>query len=211
MNALALYSLHPDALRILPMPRNAPDAPPPEVPVLTIQSGDAVRLWVELKKTYVAMRGSDPDRSGKAVPRTTNADIKQLAARWSHELSKSKRPKLDADKSTRTEWAACLAEVEHLTAGVDPNSTYAKNEKFWQVYTKRLAVYLESLKVVPSRWELATAAIKEAVVELPETMGRATRATASAAASLVKDPAKLAAVLLGGALLLPPVIRAFRK
>ena len=92
-----------------------------------------------------------------------------------------------------------------------PDVEYPENEQFWQQCSRRLAIYLESRKVVPSRWELITESIGEAITELPRVVGDATRTAAGAAAGLLSSPAKLGALLLGGAILAPPIIRALRN
>ena len=109
-------------------------------------------------------------------------------------------------------WKTCANKVARLYDRANPKGgLYPHNEEFWQECTRRLAVYLEARKVVPSKWELLVESFVEAVAEVPEVIGRVAKQTAGAAAGVITSPAKLAAVLLGSAILLPPIIRAFRK
>lgn len=198
------------ALQEPPAVRNQAATPPGAAPKLNVVNGDAVAQWVELKEAYLELRGSTAGKHGKAIPKTTHADVMQIATAWTAELKKVS-PRADYERSEHERWKACAAKVAALYDKPNPNAEYADNEHFWQECTKRLSIYLQARKVVPSKWELAVESVVEAVAELPQVVGGAVKSTASAAAKVIKDPAKLAAVLLGAAILLPPVIRAFRK
>lgn len=178
--------------------------------VWQVQSANTVSLWTELKERFKGLRGEDRGANKKPIPRTTVADVKLLATRWSTELMKV-RAENDSDRSEHSRWAQCLDEVREKSKGLDGKAIYPGNEHFWQKCTLRVAIYLESRKVRPSRWTLIRESVGEAIAEVPTVAGRATKATAEVAASLIRDPAKFAAVLLGGAILIPPLIRAFRR
>jgi hypothetical protein len=180
------------------------------MPALDIQTADAVKQWLELKQRYATLRGVKEGKNRKQIPKTTHSDVLQLCTAWSRELRKVE-PRSDHERSEHGRWMNCTERVATIYDSANPSAEYPENEAFWQECTSRLAVYLESRKVVPSKWQLFLDAVVEAVAELPETIGHAGREVASGAARLIQEPAKLAALLLGAAILLPPVIRAFRK
>ncbi len=188
----------------------APALAQPVLATVSVASGDAVRQWIDIKRSYEEMRGTRPAANNKFVPRTRVSDVKQIAARFSGELKKVS-PKNALDRVEHQRWKACLDRIAELSQGKSSTDEYPENEVFWQDCTRRLAIYLESRKVVPSRWKLAVSALTETLSEVPSVLGGATRSAAEVAAGIVREPAKLAAVLLGAAVLLPPVIRALRR
>ena len=170
----------------------------------------AARQWIDLKRTYEELRGVRPAANKKVVPKTTIADVLQIASRYSGELKKiSARNAWDRVEHDR--WRACLDRISELSKDRPTGGEYSENEQFWNNCTKRLAIYFESRKVVPSRWKLAVSAIGETLAEVPSALGSATRSVSEVVAGVVREPAKLAAVLLGAAVLGPPLIRAFRS
>jgi len=191
-------------------PRNAA-VPTRILAMIDLKNGDAVRQWIDLKSTYEKLRGTRPAANRKHAPKSTVGDIKAIAAKWSSELKRVK-PRNAHDTSEHNRWRRCLEEIEQASAGLATTALYpaVENERFWQKCTHRLAIYLESRKVVPARWKLAVSALTETLAEVPSAVGDATKSAANVAAGIVREPAKLAAVLLGAAVLAPPLIRAFR-
>ena len=187
--------------------RNQAAAP---IPKLKIQTKDAIKQWVDLKHKYIALRGSKLGNNQKAIPKTTHHDVMQIATAWSRELRKV-TPRGSSEWREHDRWATCMRQIAKRYNATTPNAEYPKNDDFWQECTKRLAIYLQSRKVVPGKWQLLKEAVLEAVAEVPATLGHATRELASGAAGLLAGPGKLAALLLGGAILIPPLVRAFRK
>lgn len=181
--------------------------PAPALATIGIQSGDAVRQWLETKRAYEELRGVRRAANHKWVPRTQIRDIEAIAAQWSKELGKVK-PRSEHERSDHKRWAQCIATVERLSTGKRPQAPYpaAENEAFWQDCTRGLAIYLESRKVVPSKWELAW----EVMREIPSAPGRIAREAGDSVWGAVKFAALLGAGVVGAAIVLPPVIRAFR-
>jgi hypothetical protein len=97
-------------------------------------------------------------------------------------LSYKSRGDAPADKSERTRWRTCVAEVERLANAEQPGREYATNASFWDA-SNRLAVYLESVKMRPGRWHHAWESLTESIAELPSTLGAA-GATATVLAKL---------------------------
>jgi|GEM_PF-3491821 len=186
--------------------RNAAAGAP--LPRLDVVNGDAVNQWVELQKAYVGLRGATAGPNRTAIPKTSHADVLQLATLWTRELGKV-TPRSPFEGTEHERWKACADQVEERGDKDKGSEVYPDNQRFWEC-TKRLAIYLQSRKVVPSRWQLVTESVTEAIAEVPQVVGRASRAAAETAAGVLADPARLAAVLLGAAVLLPPIVRAWR-
>jgi hypothetical protein len=185
---------------VSPHVRKPGHAPSP----IDIQADSHTDLWLELKRRYLAVRGSIAGTNGKAIPRTTNRDVLLLATRWTTELTKT-RGDAASDRSERKRWRTSLAEVERLADDKQPDREYAANASFWDA-SNRLAIYLESLKMRPGRWQLAWEAISESVRELPSTISDASATTAAAARRFLSDPLKLGAVVLGAAIIMPALL-----
>jgi hypothetical protein len=108
-------------------------------------------LWTELKRGLSELRGADvrepgPDvRGGRmTVPRTSNADVLQLAAVWTNALAlvEHKRRAMGAAGVQALHWAGLdgelrrwrivLDDVDAYAATGDPAAIYPKNEAFWR-------------------------------------------------------------------------------
>ncbi len=185
----------------------------PRPQTIIAKHSDAVVRWSKLKQMYLKARGGRPGSDNKTIPLTTNADVIQLATLWSREVQKV-TPRSEGDRSEHKRWKACMDQVAKRANPSKPDDRFPGNEQFWQQCTARLAIYLESRKVVPSEWALFKEALVESIAEVPGTFGRAGQAAvgvASDAASAVGRPATAALAILGGVLLLPPIIRAVRQ
>jgi hypothetical protein len=198
---VTLEALRPDRVR------NQASDP---IPTLDLQTQDAVKQWVELKQAYLALRGAKEGKNHKPVPRTTHHDVMQIATAWTRELRKVE-PRNDHERTEHGRWKSCADQVAARYNKQTPGAEYPENERFWQECTARLAVYLEGRKIVPSSWELLVESVFEAIAEVPATIGRAGREVASGASSLLEQPGKLAAVLIGSVIVLPPLVRALLK
>lgn len=179
---------------------------------------DHIQQLVELLQLFTAKRGSDAGHNNKAVPRTTYGDVVVLAKWWDNEF---KRALLrlglagsnDKSKASRKEWMNTKKLIDEQAEDADPNALYPDNQWFWQQATKRLAIYLESLKVVPTDTELMLEAIGETLAEHAQAAKDLAKDAADAAGSplaWLKTAAYIAGGVAGAALLLPPIIRAFR-
>lgn len=162
---------------------------------VSVQSKDPVDQWIELKASFAELRGWDEGRNRRVIPRTTVADVQQLAAHWAQAARKGK-----LHDSERRKWLAALDRVAELAGGKRPEDRFPDNEWFWQAASRRLAIDLASKKVIPSRFELAVESLGEAVGEMPATLGKAGDALAGAgnkAGNVLVAPIAGAAQALG--------------
>jgi len=185
--------------------------------VVIAKHSDTITRWLRLKSFYISRRGATLGANQKPIPRTTNSDVLQIATHWSRELKKVS-PQDAHDRRDHARWKQCVDTVSKLADPNKPDAEYAKNEVFWQVCTRRLSVYLDARKSVPSRWQIFKESVVETIAGVPGVLGDATKTTAGlvsgAAGGVAKvfaDPAKAALFVVGTAILLPPIVRAVRK
>lgn len=137
-------------------------------------------LWQAQKTVLAKLRGADvrepaPKVTGgrMTVPRTTNADILQLATYWTSALAQAvtKRSQMGPhgpetlhqaglDGEIRR-WRAALADVDsHATT--DPAALYLKNEAFWRA-SASVSVTISVIDEAPPPFEMLT----DAMVQRP--------------------------------------------
>jgi hypothetical protein len=179
------------------------------------------KQWLRLKRYFVKERGSDAGENKKAIPRTTHDDVKQLTAYWQGEYKRAPRK---GPKGARMHWPNAKAKIDQQLANGKPDDLYPENEWFWQKATHRLALQLEAWKVIPSRTELFYEALKETLSDHAErvkdagaTVRDKAKETLDDAASIgdkavgiLKTAAIIGGVVVGAAVVLPPIVRAFR-
>jgi len=93
--------------------------------------------------------------------------------------------------------------------GADPAAIFSENEWFWKEATYRAASYLDALAFVPTHFELITESVTETIKEHKERIKDALDKTDDLL-SMVKKGALILAGVIGAAIVIPPVIRAFR-
>src|SRR5262245_57191476 len=117
-----MEKLRPDE----PAQRNDADAWKPTAQ-LNVQNGDAVKQWVELKQSYLALRGTKEGKNRKPVPRTTHHDVMQIATAWTRELRKVE-PRNDHERTEHTRWKGCADQVAARFDSRTPGAEYPDNE-----------------------------------------------------------------------------------
>ena len=182
--------------------------------------GDHVQHWAALKRLYIPERGSDPGKSGKAIPRTTNGDVAALTRLWDTEFRREilRNPFVnDRSRSSMTRWDDSKRAIQRDLANADKHALYPRNEWFWDTATLRLAIYLESRKAIPSNTELWIESFTETLSEHADTAKRIAKGAADAVSGAGRDllsTLKTGALILGGlvgaAIAVPPIIRALR-
>lgn len=173
---------------------------------ITVDAQDAVKWWATIKTRFAELRGFDLGDAQKPIPRTTIADVMSVATAISEALARVRRD-THADRSIRERWRREMAAIEDARRAQKPTDPYPHNARFWQSSTARVAIHLESVKVLPSRWILAVDSVGESVAELPGRVGGAARTVAGGAGdtigALFSSPLLLGtAAVVGGALLL---------
>lgn len=99
-------------------------------------SVDVVDVHVALRAHFIERRGVEassgaaPTPPSRRVPKTTNADVVQLAIFWTHQMLTHPRSRPEM-AGRRRRWAEVAAEVRALTAGAKPNDVFARNAAFW--------------------------------------------------------------------------------
>jgi hypothetical protein len=159
------------------------------------------------RDAFSKLRGEDQvvGRLIARVPRTTVADVRQLAAYWSNGLAKVGEHSF-ADISYRhvvDRWKAAVAEVDHIPLTADPSSVYAHNTDFWEALLT-IAIQVAVTAEAPTRWQLAKEAGKHALLDLPQTLKNAAR---DLLGGVLAKPLLYAGIGLGGLAIAALVLR----
>jgi hypothetical protein len=129
-------------------------------------------LWQAQKTALAKLRGADVRDAPQGVmggrmtiPRTTNADVLQLATYWTHalahveiqrrEMGPGGPPTLHAaglDGEIRR-WRALLADIDNLATARDPAAVYPKNEAFWRA-SASVSVTVAVIDEAPPAFEM---------------------------------------------------------
>ncbi len=106
-------------------------------------STDYLDRWIALKAYLADRRGFDVFGTANKfkVPRTTNADVLQLAAMWDDAAARS-RTDVFGVTGAKAEWSALSTAIKQATAGTDPSAVYADNVTFWKV-SKHLVIRIQ--------------------------------------------------------------------
>jgi hypothetical protein len=154
-------------------------------------------LWQAQKDALAKLRGSDirdpgpTTRGGRLqVPRTTNADVLQVATYWTMALAQVEATRramgqhgpealhaAGLDGEVRR-WRIALADVDQYATTGDPAATYAKNEAFWRA-TGSVSITVALIDDAPPPFEMLTDAIVQRlpVQQLPAQRNRYRNAT----------------------------------
>jgi hypothetical protein len=111
----------------------------------------------------------------KPIPRTTNADVLQLAAYWSAQLGAAKR--IMGTDAVTTLWQTAMHDVNAITKTGKPTDVYSKNNEFWRSLGE-LAVHVAAAAEAPTSWDIA----KDTAAHLPSTLVQAAGKAAGAVA-----------------------------
>lgn len=169
---------------------------------------DYLEMHVALQKYLADVRGFDVIGTRK-VPRTTNADVLQLAAIWERALARA-RTDVFGIQTAKNTWRPIAADIASLTADADPLAVYPKNFAFWKG-TRAIAIRLQVIAEEPPDLTFTDALVKN-ITALPDRLASAAgfvMDTASAAASGAADVAGEVVAGAGGVAArgLGPVLR----
>jgi hypothetical protein len=203
-------SLRPPTMRawnaLLPIistetPRNVPDGP--------FKHFDNVRTYDELAneqyKYLLGLRGFDEldpppyDESSygslgpkKKIPRSTNLDVLSLAGYWGKQLEDVKEVFGHAGIEKR--WNLLMKDVAKHALYGNPTLVYPENNRFWRCLWDT-AVHIAVADEAPSKWDMAKDAIKDSVVNLPNTI----KTVAGKGADAIADTAQAAGRVVNAA------------
>ena len=174
------------------------------------------RVQAALRGRFAAATPGGQNR--KAIPRTTFGDVAQLAKYWHNELFARRllRNPSARDKSpaSRKCWLTAKRKIDEQLRSAATSSLYPENEWFWQVATRRLAIYLESRKAIPSRTELLIDSVRETVEEHAEMAKnlakRAVEAAGGETLSNLRTGVLIVGSLAAAALAIPLIVRALK-
>jgi hypothetical protein len=125
------------------------------------------------RDTFSKLRGEDrvTGRFIGRVPRTTVADVRQLAAFWSNALDKvGEHNFADISYKTRVQrWKDAVAEVERISPNADPASVYEHNTDFWEAVLT-ISIQVAVTAEAPTRWTLVKESAAHAIAKLPNTL-----------------------------------------
>jgi hypothetical protein len=178
----------------------------------------AAKTWDEAaqiqRDAFSKLRGEDAitGRLIGRVPRTTVADVRQLAAYWSAGLAKLGEHSF-ADVSYHhvlDRWKTAVAAVAQIPAAADPASVYPHNTDFWEALIT-IAIQVAVTADAPTRWQLLKEATKQAMADLPQTLSDLPQTLKTAAqdlaAQVLARPLLYAGIGLGGIALAVLVLR----
>lgn len=127
-------------------------------------------------------RGTDsldqpPGFSGavRDIPRTTNADVLQLATYWATQLAEVKV--VFGHDGVVARWAPVVADVDKLAKPGKPDDVYPKNNEFWREL-QQVAIHVAVSDEAPSKWSMVVDSVKDSIVHLPDTLSTAAAKTA---------------------------------
>lgn len=175
------------------------------MPELVLTEPDPVKLYAALKEAMVELRGFDlvPGKKISArIPRTTNADVRLLLTQWTAEVAKAG---IAASSNQKTaweklvgKWTPAAAEMQTDATDDEPSEVFDDNVRFWTA-TGKLAISLNSIKAIPSTWELALEATAEAAREAPAVVLDVTKKVGGAVVDVTSKIASGAGRVVGSA------------
>jgi hypothetical protein len=135
-------------------------------------------LWQAQRDALAKLRGSDLREPGPStggprmmVPRTTNADVMQLATYWTHALAQVMFKRLEPGTRGGPEalhqagfdgelrrWREALRDVDRYATTGEPAATYPKNEAFWRA-TSSASITMAVIEEAPPAFEMLTDAV----------------------------------------------------
>jgi hypothetical protein len=120
----------------------------------------------------------------KPIPRTTNADVVQLADYWSKQLASVK--KVFGHESVAKAWKAAIVDIDQIARKGDPNAVYPKNNGFWRQLSAT-AVQVSVADEAPSEWDMFLDSLKGSVKDLPDNLKAGAKKVASGVADITGD------------------------
>ena len=134
-------------------------------------------LWRAQRDFLAQKRGFDqPDPPpgmglrGLKIPRSTNADVLQLAAYWGKELANAKQ--VMGYKAAVEKWRTAMVDVDRYAKSGKPDEVYPKNNELWHVLND-VSIQIAIGDEAPSKFDMAVDSLKYSVTHLPDTLSHA--------------------------------------
>ena len=134
-------------------------------------------LWRAQRDFLAQKRGFDqPDAppgfgiSGLKIPRSTNADVLQLAAYWGNELAKAKQ--VMGYQGAVEKWRVVMVDVDRYARTGQPDDVYPKNNELWHTLND-VSIQIAIGDEAPSKFDMAVDSLKYSVTHLPDTLSHA--------------------------------------
>ena len=200
---------------------------------VTIEPGeDHVLHRTKLLRFYRKERGEFKNPAGYRTPLTTYDDIRENTAWWNGEYKRARKKRPWHKDPAQKLWEKARAKILRQLESADKDATYPDNDWFWNHVLLKLSIYLEVAKTTPSPTELLIESFKETIGERIEDASDFLDSAGDAAGDLAQVAAdaaeavaeagerawsglKIAAIvggsLIGAAIVVPPVVRAFRN
>jgi hypothetical protein len=151
------------------------------------------KLWMAQKKYLEKKRGADrfdppPGFPGVAypIPRSTNADVLQLATYWTKTLADMRE--LMGYDGVKQRWEAALADVDKLAKTGKPDDVYPRNNEFWRT-SWQVAVQAAVSKEAPTKWDLFVDMVKDTFTSLPSDIASGAKTVASGTVDVLEGGA----------------------
>ena len=139
--------------------------------------------------------------AAKPIPRTTNADVLQLAAYWGPLIAASKH--IMGKDTAIAHWTTAMSDVDKLAKTGKPTDIYPKNNEFWRTLNDT-AIQVAVADEAPTTWNLVVDSVKDSVTHLPENIQHAMHVVGNSASAvgegllgLLKKPLYVGAGLVG--------------
>jgi hypothetical protein len=134
-------------------------------------------LYLAEYKHLREQRGADnvPPPAGvtgfaKPIPRSTNADVIELATYWGARFGEAKH--VMGHDTAEARWKAAMVDVEKIAKPGKPDAVYAKNNEFWRVLGDAV-IYIAAADEAPTAFDNFAGAVKTSVTHLPENLENA--------------------------------------
>jgi hypothetical protein len=134
-------------------------------------------LWRAQRDYLAQLRGYDQPEPppgmglrGLKIPRTTNADVLQLADYWGKELAKAKQ--VMGYKAAVEKWRTAMIDVDRYAKTGEPDEMYPKNNELWHTLSD-VSIQIAIGDEAPSKWDMAVDSLKYSVTHLPDTLEHA--------------------------------------
>jgi hypothetical protein len=156
-------------------------------------------MWTAQRNFLADKRGADklPAPAGMGgfemnIPRSTNADVLQIATYWTTQLANAKQ--VMGYQTAVDKWHVAIADVDKLAKTGKPTDVYPRNNEFWRTAFE-VAVQVAIGDESPSKWDLFVDSLKDSVTHLPDTL----ETVGSKAVDVVADAAHAVGHVAGAA------------